>query len=376
VDDTWPSVLSSLLRGEHLDSDAAAWAMGQIMAGDATPAQVAAFAVALRAKGETAQELAGMVQAMLDRAHRIEVPGPVVDVVGTGGDRSHSVNISTMAALVVAGTGERVVKHGNRAASSSCGSADVLEELGVVLTLSPDQVARIAVEAGITFCFAQVFHPAMRHAAGPRKEIGVPTAFNFLGPLTNPAQPQAQAVGCADERMAAVMAEVFARRGVSALVFRGDDGLDELTVSTTSSVWVVSQGAVERVVLDPAADLGIARAPLAALRGGDRAHNASVVRAVLAGQERGPIRDAVLLNAAAALVALDAVRAPGPAPGGAAAGSAGSAGGSVGSDARVGLVDRLRPALQRAAAAVDSGAAAAALERWVAATRAARPPGS
>jgi anthranilate phosphoribosyltransferase len=351
VEHTWPEVLTRLLHHEELPADAAAWAMGQVMAGDATPVQVAAFAVALRAKGETAEEMTGLVAAMLAQARRIEVPGPVVDVVGTGGDRSHSVNISTMAALVVAGAGGRVVKHGNRAASSSCGSADVLEELGVVLTLSPEQVAQVGREVGITFCFAQVFHPAMRHAATARKEIGVPTAFNFLGPLTNPAQPQAQAVGCADERMAPVMAEVFARRGVSALVFRGDDGLDELTVSTTSSVWVVSDGAVRRETLDPA-EIGLGRSPLAALRGGDRAHNAAVVRAVLSGEERGPVRDAVLLNAAAALVALDAVE-----PGGRTDASGANA-----------LAPRLRAALARAAQAVDSGAAADVLDRWVSAT--------
>ena len=237
-------------------------------------------------------------------ARRIEVTGPTVDIVGTGGDRSHSVNISTMAALVVAGTGATVVKHGNRAASSSCGAADVLEELGVDLALAPAQVAEVARTAGITFCFAQVFHPAMRHAAAVRREMGVPTPFNFLGPLTNPAQPTAQAIGCADLRMAPVMAQVFAERGASALVFRGDDGLDELTVSTTSSVWEVRGGQVRLTTLDPRT-LGIEPAPLSELRGGDRQQNAAVVRDVMAGRERGPIRDAVTLNAAAALVALE-----------------------------------------------------------------------
>ena len=354
MDHSWPTVLTSLLGGQPLDREQAAWAMGQVMAGDATPAQVAAFAVALRAKGETADEMAGLVAAMLDHARRIDVPGPVVDIVGTGGDHSHSVNISTMAALVAAGAGARVVKHGNRAATSSCGSADVLEELGVRLAMTPDQVAEVATEVGITFCFAQVFHPAMRHAAAPRKEIGVPTAFNFLGPLTNPAQPAAQAVGCADERMAGVMAEVFSQRGVSALVFRGDDGLDELTVSTTSSVWVVEGGQVVRTSLAPE-ELGIGLAPLSALRGADRAFNAAVVRAVLSGEERGPIRDAVLLNAAAGLAALEAV--PGAAP---------AATGSLESDP---LTARLARGMARAAESVDSGAAADTLDRWVAATQ-------
>ncbi len=343
----WPTVLGALIRREDLDTPSAQWAMGQVFAGEASPAQIAAFAVALRAKGETAEEMTGLASAMLDAAHRIEVPAPAVDIVGTGGDRSHSVNISTMAALVVAGAGERVVKHGNRAASSACGTADVLEELGVVLALTPEQVAEVCVEAGITFCFAQVFHPAMRHAAAPRKEIGVPTSFNFLGPLTNPAQPAAQAIGCADLRMAPVMARVFAERGAAALVFRGDDGLDELTVSTTSSIWRVRGGSVAALTLDPSA-LGIGRAPLEALRGGDRAHNANVVRAVLSGDEQGPIRDAVTLNAAAAFVALDD-----------AAGR--------GDDS---LDAAMAAGLQRAASAIDSGAAAEALQRWVAATQA------
>lgn len=322
--------------------------MAEVMAGNASSAQIAAFAVALRAKGETAAEMSGLAEAMLAAAHRIDVPGPAVDVVGTGGDRSHSVNISTMAALVVAGTGHRVVKHGNRAASSACGTADVLEELGVVLGLPPEQVQQVGIDVGITFCFAQVFHPAMRHAAGPRREIGIPTSFNFLGPLTNPAQPVAQAIGCADLTMAPVMAEVFAIRGASALVFRGDDGLDELTVSTTSSVWRVHDGQVAPTTLDPTR-LGVHKAPLESLRGGDPAFNAGVVRAVLAGDERGPIRDAVLLNAAGALAALDA-------SGGAPSGS---------------LEDTMAAGLERAAAAIDTGQAAGLLERWVLATQSA-----
>ena len=337
----WPHLLASLLRADRLTADDTAWAMGEIMAGAATPAQIAGFVIALRAKGETPAEMDGMVRAMLAHAHRIEVPGPIVDVVGTGGDRAHTVNISTMAALVVAGTGARVVKHGNRAASSICGAADVLEELGVNLTLTPAEVAQVAVEVGITFCFAQVFHPAMRHAGPTRRELGVPTAFNFLGPLTNPAQPGAQAIGCADPRMAGVMAEVFAGRGVSALVVRGDDGLDELTTATTSRVWRVLDGSVTHEVVDPSR-FGIAASGAQALRGGDAAFNAAAVRTLLAGQP-GPVRDAVLLNAAAALVALAADDVP--------------------------LDEGLAAGLVVAAEAVDSGAAADVLERWVAATR-------
>ena len=348
---TWPALLSALLRGESLVSADCSWAMGQIMDGEATPIQVAGFVVGLRAKGETAAEVAGLVETMLDRAEPLGLTGLAVDTCGTGGDRSSTVNISTMAALVVAGTGAQVVKHGNRAASSACGSADLLEALGVAVDLPPAAVATCATEVGITFCFAPLFHPALRHAALPRRELGVATVFNFLGPLTNPARVRAQSVGVADARMAAVMAQVLADRGVSALLFRGDDGLDELTVTTTSRVWEVTGGEVREVAFDPA-DVGLARAAAGSLRGADAAHNAEVTRRVLAG-EPGPVRDAVLLNAAAALVALDAAAAAG--------------GGSVPSAAP--LVDRLRAALGRAAASVDSGAAADVLSRWVATSR-------
>jgi anthranilate phosphoribosyltransferase len=337
----WPEVLSALLRREDLAAEDTGWAMGQIMDGEATPAQIAGFVVALRAKGETVDEVDGLVRAMLDHATTIEVPGRTLDVVGTGGDRAHTVNISTMSAVVAAAAGAKVVKHGNRAASSSCGTADVLEELGVVLDLTPDQVVRTAEDAGITFCFAPLFHPALRHAAVPRRELGVPTTFNFLGPLANPASPQAQAVGVADSRMAGIVAGVLARRGVTALVFRGDDGLDELTTTTTSHVWMVRDGAVAEEVLDPA-ELGIARAEIGALRGADAAFNAGVVRSVFAG-DAGPVRDAVLLNSAAALAAYDPVDKP--------------------------LVERLGHGLERATEAIDSGAATRTLERWVAVTQ-------
>lgn len=340
---TWPGLLSALVAREPLGSEQAAWAMDQIMSGESSPVQVAGFLVALRAKGETVDELTGLVDSMLAHAVPISVPGPIVDVVGTGGDRSNTVNISTMAALVVAGSGLRVVKHGNRAASSACGSADVLEELGVRLDLSPARVAEVAQEAGITFCFAQVFHPAMRHAAVARRELGVPTIFNFMGPLTNPARPTASAIGVADLRMAPLVAGVLAARGTSALVFRGEDGLDELTTSGPSRVWLVGGGTVAEQLLDPT-DLGVAAAPVSALRGGSAAVNAAAARDLLAGVT-GAVRDAVLLNAAAALVAADAV------PGGE-------------------LADRMTAALAVAAASIDSGAAAAALERWVAATAA------
>ncbi len=345
---TWPTLLTTLLHGESLTEAQAGWAMDTVMAGEATPAQVAGFAIALRAKGETASEVAGLVTAMLARAALVTVPGRLVDTCGTGGDRAHTVNISTMAALVVAGTGALVVKHGNRAASSACGSADLLDELGVVTDLAPDAVAACVAATGIGFCFAPVFHPALRHAAAPRRELGVPTVFNFLGPLTNPARPAAQAVGVADPRMAAVMAGVLAARGVSALVFRGDDGLDELSVGATSRVWRVRAGVVVESVLDPA-ELGIPTAPLEALRGADAAYNAGVARELLAGAP-GPVRDAVLLNAAAALAALGR---PDGEP----------------SRSDVPVVAELREALPVAAASLDSGAARDVLDRWVASSR-------
>jgi anthranilate phosphoribosyltransferase len=338
----WPTLLSALLHGQDLPAEDAAWAMDQVMQGEATPVQIAGFVMALRAKGESPAELSGLVDTMLDHAERIEVPGPIVDTCGTGGDRSHTVNISTMAAMVVAGTGARVVKHGNRAASSSCGSADLLEELGVVVDLAPQQVVACAAGAGIAFCFAPRFHPALRHAAVARRELGVATVFNFLGPLANPARPGHQAVGVADERMAGVMAEVLARRGVSALVFRGEDGLDELTTTGTSHVWVVRDGGVSRDTLHPE-QVGLPLARMEDLRGGDAANNARVTRGLLEGAP-GPVRDAVLLNAAAALVALE----PGTAP----------------------LADQMAAAMTRAAASVDTGGAAASLEGWVTTSRA------
>jgi anthranilate phosphoribosyltransferase len=337
---TWPDVLTSLLAGEDLDSDATAWAMDHIMSGQATDAQIAGFAVALRAKGETVGEIAGLVRAMYEHANVIEVPGPTVDIVGTGGDRARTVNISTMSAIVVAGCGAKVVKHGNRAASSASGATDVLEKLGVNLELSPKRVAEVADEAGITFCFAVKFHPSLRHVANARGELGIPTSFNFLGPLTNPARVKAQATGVANARMAPIMAGVLAERGSSALVFRGDDGLDELTTTATSTVWVVRDGAVREESFDPR-DVGLDIVPVEALRGADAAYNADVARRLLDG-EHGPVRDAVLLNSAAALVALEPNEAP--------------------------LAEQIHAAMARAAESVDSGAARGALDRWVTAS--------
>ncbi|HET8614046.1 MAG TPA: anthranilate phosphoribosyltransferase [Actinomycetales bacterium] len=345
---SFAELLHRLVAREDLTAEQTSWAMDRVMSGDATPVQVAGFFVALRSKGESVEELGGLVESMLAHAVSIDVPGPTVDIVGTGGDRARTVNISTMAALVAAGTGERVVKHGNRAASSACGSADVLEALGVRLDLAPARVAEVARSVGITFCFAQAFHPAMRHAAVARRELAVPTAFNFLGPLTNPGRPAASAIGVADRRMAPLMAGVLAARGSSAVVFRGEDGLDELTTSGPSRVWLVGAGQVQETMLDPG-DLGVPQAPVSALRGDDATYNAQVVHDLLDGAQ-GPVRDAVLLNAAAALVASDGV-----APGEPASPQT--------------LVPRMGDALGRAAASIDSGAAREVLQRWIDATR-------
>jgi anthranilate phosphoribosyltransferase len=342
---TWPNLLVTLLRGEELSTKDTAWAMAEIVAGEATPAQIAAFMIALRAKGETPAEIAGLVEAMLAAAARVdlsEVLGAdaardAVDVVGTGGDRAHTVNISTMAAIVVAAAGVRVVKHGNRAASSSCGAADLLEQFGLPLDLGPADVARCVAAAGIGFCFAPRFHSGLRHAAVPRREMGIPTAFNFLGPLTNPAQPRAAAVGCADGRMAAIMAEVFARRGDSVLVIRGEDGLDEFTTTAPTRLWAVSGAEVRELLVD-SVDLGVPRATAADLRGGDPTVNADVARRVFGG-EAGPVRDAVVLNAAAALAAYDGLEGD--------------------------VAKALVAGMERAAVALESGAAERTLSRWI-----------
>jgi anthranilate phosphoribosyltransferase len=340
---TWPDLLAALLRREDLSTDQAGWAMDQVMSGEASPVQLAGFLVALRAKGETVDELRGLADVMLEHSNRIEVPGPTIDIVGTGGDRMHSVNISTMAAMVIAATGLRVVKHGNRAASSSSGSADVLEELGVDLTLGPEQVAEVAHRAGITFCFAAAFHPSMRHAAAARSGLGVGTVFNALGPLTNPGQPTYAAVGVADARIAPLIAGVFAGRGRAASVFRGDDGLDELTLATTSTVWWVRDGEVTELTLDPT-DVGLDHHPVESLRGGDAEHNAQVARDLLAGAH-GPVRDAVVLNSGIALATASGLSEP--------------------SVSHVALTTAVRQGMDRAEAAIDSGAAQELLARWV-----------
>ena len=305
----WPDVLGRLVRSEDLPAALVERAMATILDGEASDAQIAGFAVALRAKGETVDELAALVHTMLSYSERVELPDdsvPVVDTCGTGGDRSHTINVSTLAALVVAGAGVRVAKHGNRAASSACGSADLLEQLGVVIDLGPAGVARCIEEAGIGFCFAQKFHPCMRFAGPARKELGVATTFNFLGPLANPARVRRQVLGVSDPEMAERMAGALAELGSArALVFSGDDGLDELTTTTASTVYELEDGAIRTYSLDPG-EYGFARAEPGDLVGGDAAHNAEITKRVLGG-EVGPQRDVVVLNAAAALVVAEVV---------------------------------------------------------------------
>src|SRR5215469_779859 len=344
---SWPALLGQLIKGESLAAAATAWAMAEIMEGAATPAQIAGFGVALRMKGETAQEVGGLASAMLRLATPLTIPGRLTDLVGTGGDRARTVNISTMGAIVAAAAGARIAKHGNRAASSACGAADVLEALGVVIDLPPAATEKLAQETGVVFLFAPLYHPALRHTAAPRRELGVPTVFNFLGPVANPARPRAQAVGVADARMGPVLAGVLAGRGCSALVFHGDDGLDELTTTGPSTVWAVRGGDVTQARFDPA-EIGIPRCEPGDLRGGDPAHNAGVVRSMLAG-EPGPVRETVLLNAAAALVTDAGVPEPAELP------------------------EALADGYARAASVIDSGAAAALLDRWVQASNRLRP---
>ncbi|MEW2291531.1 anthranilate phosphoribosyltransferase [Streptomyces sp. NPDC006743] len=339
---SWPRMLNGLLEGRDLVADDTAWAMDRMMGGEATDAQIAAFAVALRAKGATVEEITGLVRTMYEHANVIQVPGATVDIVGTGGDGAKTVNISTMSSIVVAGTGAKVVKHGNRAASSASGASDVLEKLGVNLDLTPRRVVEVAEEAGITFCFAVKFHPALRHVGAARGQLGIRTVFNLLGPLTNPAKVKAQAVGVAVAHEAPIVAGVFAERGNSSLVFRGDDGLDELTTTATSRVWIVRDGKVTEEAFDPR-DVGLDLVPVEALRGADASYNAEVARRLLEG-ESGPVRDAVLLNSAAALVALE----PGSGT----------------------LAEQIRAGMEKAAESIDSGAARRTLERWVAASNA------
>lgn len=330
-----------VVSGASLTEEQAAAAMEQIMTGEATPAQFGAFVTALRLKGETVDEIAGMARVMRDRARRVQVDGALLDTCGTGGDDSGTFNVSTAAAFVAAGAGARVAKHGNRAMTSRCGSADVLEALGARIDLSPEGVRRCLEEVGIGFMFAPAFHPAMKFAAGPRREIGIRTVFNILGPLTNPAGARAQVLGVASAALAEKMALVLQRLGSEhALVVHGDDGVDEVSVCGPTTVFELANDGVCCYRVHPS-DVGLAARPRAALLGGTPAENAAALRSVLAG-EPGPLRDFVLMNAAAGLVAYD-------------------------------LAPDLAAGVRRAAAAIDSGAAREKLDRFVEVTNSLGP---
>ncbi|PZE84330.1 anthranilate phosphoribosyltransferase [Curtobacterium sp. MCBD17_032] len=348
---SWPAVISALMVREDLSIRQSTWAMEQIVQGRATDAQIAAFAVALRAKGETVDEVVGFRDAVLDAAVPLDVDPMALDIVGTGGDVVGTVNVSTMAAIVIAAAGVPVVKHGNRASSSKSGSSDVLAALGLDLTMDAARVAETFRRVGLTFAFASAFHPGFANAAAVRREIGVPTVFNFLGPLVNPARCEANAVGVAQLDLVPIITGVFQTRGATALVFRGDDGLDELTTTGHSHIWQVTGGRVTEHDLDPR-DLGIARAATSDLLGGEPADNAAIVRRVLAG-ETGPVRDIVLLNAAAGLVAFRLAQDP--------------------DQVDRPILQRFREQLVVAADSVDSGAAMRKLDEWVGVAPASHP---
>lgn len=344
---SWAGLISATLDGRNLSISEATWAMDEIVNGRVSDAQLAGFLVGLSAKGETVDEIVGFRDAVLANAIQLNVSDDAVDIVGTGGDRHHTVNISTAASVLVAATGVPVVKHGNKAASSSSGSSDVLAALGVNLDLDSGAVARVLAETGITFAFAAAFHPGFRHAAQVRAELGVPTVFNILGPLCNPARPVASAVGVANAERIPLMVGVFQTRDATALVFRGDDGLDELSTTGHSHIWEVSRGKVLEHDFDPL-DLGISRASIGQLRGGDPAHNAEILQATLAGQS-GPVRDIVELNAAAGLVAYSLAHSP--------------------EQVNRPIVERFAEQLIVVRDAIDSGAATAKLTQWIAATQ-------
>jgi len=334
----WDASISKLESGLDLASQEAQLLMREVLEDRADKEVLKRFLLALKSKGETPEEVGALVEQMFLHCAPIKITERAVDTVGTGGDGAHTINISTTAAIIAAAAGSRVVKHGNRAASSKSGAGDLLEALGVAINLDGAKVARTVADLGIGFCFAPVFHPAMRFAAPARKELGTPTVFNILGPLANPARPKAAAIGVANERMHLVMAQVLADRGVEGFVFRGDDGLDEITLATSTSVLTIGNGEITSDRID-AKDFGLENAPIAALVGGDANENARITKAIFAG-EKGAPRDAVLLNAAAAIAAFDG-------------------------DMSQGIHERISKSLTKAITAVDSGAAADLLNRWV-----------
>ncbi|WP_456285307.1 anthranilate phosphoribosyltransferase [Microbacterium sp. JZ70] len=344
---SWPSVLTTVLSRQDLSVSEATWAMRQVMQGQATPAQLGGFLLALRAKGESVEEIIGFRDAILEAAVPLPVDPRVLDIVGTGGDRFGTVNISSTASIIVAATGIPVVKHGNKAASSKSGASDVLSALGIDLRVPAEAVAQVLDAAGITFAWAAAFHPGFKHAGPTRAELGVPTVFNYLGPLVNPARAEANAVGVAQIESVPLITGVFRTRGATALVFRGEDGLDELTTTGYSRIWEISNGDMHEFDIHPR-DIGIPTAQMEDLLGGTPEHNADVLRRTLAGEE-GAVRDIVLLNAAAGIVAYRLSQDP--------------------TQAQRNMIQRLTEARDEAAAAVDDGRATAKLEEWIAATQ-------
>ena len=333
----WDRHFSTLEVGQDLEPQDVAWCMNQILEGNADTDLIKKFLIALKTKGETSEEVGALVAQMYEHSAPISISERAVDTVGTGGDGAHTINISTTAAIIAAAAGAKVVKHGNRAASSKSGAADLLEALGVAVTLDGKGVEATFATLGIGFCFAPVFHPAMKFAAPARKELGVPTVFNILGPLANPARPKAAAIGVANDRMHLVMAQVLSEKGVDGFVFRGDDGLDEITLATTTSVLTIGNGQIASDLLDPL-DFGIKRAPISALVGGDAVENARISTAIFAG-EKGAPRDAVVLNAAAAIAAYEGAM-------------------------EMSLHDRISSGIEKAVQAIDSGAATELVAKW------------
>jgi anthranilate phosphoribosyltransferase len=337
-DSQWQEYISVLDSGRDLSVESVQWCMNEILTGQSSDETIKRFLLSLKAKGETPEEISALVSQMYKYASPITITERAVDTVGTGGDGANTINISTTAAIIAAAAGVKVMKHGNRAASSKSGSADLLESLGININLDGKAVETTFSKLGIGFCFAPIFHPAMRFAAAARKELGIPTVFNILGPLANPAQPKAAAIGVANKEMLPVMAQVLAEKGVDGFVFRGDDGIDEITLATTTTVLNLSDGKISSEKFDPS-DLKIPRAPISDLRGGDGAHNAGITSAIFDGEYGAP-RDAVLLNAAAAIAAYDA-------------------------RFDLNLMERITLGLERATKAVDSGAAKELVRQWV-----------
>ena len=333
----WDEHLLRLQSGLDLEAADVQWCMNEILSGTAEIELIKSFLIALKSKGETSEEVSALVEQMYQHCGPISIKERAVDTVGTGGDGAHTINISSTAAIVAAAAGVKVIKHGNRAASSKSGSADLLEALDININLDGAGVEETFRQLGIGFCFAPLFHPAMRFAGPARKELGTPTVFNILGPLANPAKPQAAAIGVADDRMHLVMAQVLGDRGVDGFVFRGDDGLDEITLATTTSVLTIGNGEISSDLLDPL-DFGISRAPISALVGGDSRENARISTAIFSG-EKGAPRDAVVLNAAAAIAAYEGNFA-------------------------LNLHDRIKLGINRAVAAIDSGAAQKLVSDW------------